>query len=257
MKKITGKSIFVLMCLLNSNLNYSQQIESLKEDFKSKSSTFLIKTRNLSTQKYADYADSLNKNQVILWQPTDSILPDILLPPPPPPPPLSVHDERYYTILKITPQSIVSFSLFKQELLNDTILVPEITSYKKIDRKDTTVVYFFPLKFETTEQVKLIYDDVYEESLKSEFHKGYSIKEIDKNNRKNFAGYDCYFVLFQSNNFPDTIVETYVSDEISIEYHPFFNQKKYLMDFYPLYLKKIIDQKFPDDSFIEITFFEY
>lgn len=257
MRNIIIISLISGVCLLNSYGCYPQENQSLKkEDFKSKASIFLIKRRSLATQKYSDYLDSINNNQERIWQVIDSTYPMPLFPPPPPPP-LYVHDDNFYTILKIDPHSIVSFSLIKEELLKDTILFPALTSYMRIDRKDTTVVYFFPLKFETSQSVKLIYDDYNSEDQNSEFNYGYSIREINKNKRKKFAGYDCYFVCFQSNRYPETIIETYVTDEISLEYHPFLNFKKFLNEFYPLYLKKINDQSFPDDIFNEITFFKY
>ncbi len=232
------KTYLLLTIALLTNLTlFGQQ----KEEFKKILGHFVIKVHSVSTQKFSDNIETIDSNTERKWDGNASSL----IPPPPPPPVPAVFDTKSRAIhFIIMPKHYTKYAV-ENDFENDSTTTNGVSEIQKIDRENLKVTRFIPLRFETYEGHKKTYSD---------FTK-YKLLEENKKIRKNIAGYDCFQIILDNiqNNM---MVEMYVTEQINLNYHPIFNYREILTNYYPLYIK-IYNKDFPNDSFDEYKFFKY
>lgn len=219
-----------------------------KEEFKEIYGHFLIKKHSVQTQKYADSVDNSITTIDAKWEvavPLGSPMP----PTPPPPPPLpktAVFDRKDFIFhFIIMPKYYTQYTI-PNEFKNDSILSYGIRDVIRIERENLNRTEFSPWRFEIYEGNPKNYGD---------FKRYYKFIAENKNVKKIIEGYNCFQVILK-NIKTKRMVELFVTDEINLNYHPNFNYKEILENYYPLYLK-IYHKDFPNDCYEEYKFYKY
>lgn len=199
---------------------------------------FVIKERWVISQVYAD---SIEKEESVSRTKKDKLTNDVI---PPLPPAVAVFDRKSNIHFLIEPEQFIFYKI-DDVFKSDSPLSAGISSISQIDRINNKMRIFSPNWFEMGVEHQIIYknDDRFQ------------LMEVNKNIRRQVCNYECYQVILNDTN-TNRQVEMYVTEEITIEYNPVFNVKKYLTDYYPLYLK-FYDPKFPEDNFREYEFYKY
>lgn len=227
-------SLLVFFVLVSSNLSHAQENAKQKET----NGHFVIKERWVISQRYAD---SISKRESDDQSGLNKSMPDILAPTPPS---VAVFDRKKSTHFLIAPEKFVYYTI-PDEFESDAPVSIGISSIYKINRETQKMTSFSPLSFEQMGNYHVPYKS----------GDRFQLVEENKNRKRKIGEYNCYQVLLKDMNTNRT-VEMYVTDEISLEFHPIFNVKKYLTKYYPLYLKTY-DPEFPEDNYKEHTFYRY
>ncbi len=199
---------------------------------------YVIKERWVITQAYAD---SIETEESEFRTKNEKMTNEAL---PPSPPSVAVFDRKSNIHFLIELEQFIVYKI-EDEFKSDAPPSAGISSISQIDRINKKMKSFSPNWFEMEAEHQIFYSN----------DSTFQLKEVNKNKRRQICNYDCYQVIL---NDPETNrkVEMYVTEEIIIEYNPAFNVKKYLTEYYPLYIK-IYDPKFPEDNFREYEFYKF
>lgn len=226
--------LFIFFAIVASSLLQAQESAKQKEI----TGHFIIKESWVISPRYADsISQRKSKDQRYI----NKSKPNILTPTAPS---IAVFDRKKSTHFLISPEKFIYYTI-PDEFENDSLVLIGISSIYKIDRNTEKITSFSPLSFEQMGDYQVTYksDDRFQ-----------LVKE-NQNKTKQIAEFNCYQVLLKDTNTNRT-VEMYVTDEIRLEFHPIFNVKKYLAQYYPLNIK-IYDPEFPQDNYKEYTFYRY
>ncbi|MEP2059049.1 MAG: hypothetical protein ABJJ05_14650 [Maribacter litoralis] len=223
----------VFIILSGTHFSFGQE----KQNFTDINGHYVIKERWVVSQIYAD---SVEKEELDSRIKKGGSTNDFITPTPPG---IAVFDRKSNIHFLIESEQFIFYKI-NDEFKSDTPLSVGISSISQIDRINKKMKSFSPNRFETGVEHEIIYknDDRFQ------------LMEVNKNMRRQICNRDCFQVILNDTN-TNRQVEMYVTEEMIIEYNPVLNVKKYLTDYYPLYLK-FYDPKFPEDNFREYEFYK-
>ena len=215
---------------------YLLNIQSQNNSFKKKGITFIIKSQHYFNKSLAD---SLNSNRekirIKSLNPGDStkvFFEETPL--------IGSYNEENLKYFRINPNEYIIF-LIKR--INDSIINRKnFSSIIKISRDSLIKSYFNLNQYKIQ---SLGFKEKYRNIISS-----YQIKHQINEERRSIAGFDCFKLVFENKN---KIITMYVTDKISLNYHPIFNDLNVLKKYYPLYIK-IVNKKYPKRVFDEYIF---
>ena len=224
--------LVILFIMISTCLLHGQGDEKQKEI----SGHFIFKEHWVISQKYSN---TMGKRESESLSALRKSIPNI-----PTPPSVAVFDRNKSIHFLISSDKFIYYAI-PDEFENDSTVSFGVSGIFKIDRETKKMTRFSPWNFELFDGYKIPYqeDDRFE------------LLEENKTNKREIDKFICFQVLLKDTN-TNLLVEMYVTEEINLDFHPVFNVKKYLDNYYPLYIKSY-DPEFPEDYYKERTFFRY
>ena len=212
----------------------------------------VIKRYHVLTQEFIDLSNAQAKKDSLAMK--DATWKDlegnsVLNMPGPPLPPPAVYPGTKPYVKKLSfhflvmPKHLIRFAV-SNDFEPDSTVTSGISKISKISR-DSLVLTEFNYAYFNQSSRKLITD----------FESSYDIQEIDKTDRKTILGFDCYKIVLH-HNFTNQMMELYATEEIKLAYHPVFQEREYLKDFFPLYIRQY-NEGSKNLKYTEYKFYEY
>lgn len=231
------KHIQLIFILLLNLTMFGQK----KEEFKDVYGHFVIKLHSVSTQKISD---ALKAEDSIIEKKWNGNVPPLTPAPPHLPESVAFDIQNSAIHLIIMPEHYTQYTI-QNDFESDTTATYGVLDVIKINRENLNVTKFVPLRFEIYKSHPKTYSDF----------SSYNLIKENREIKRKIAGYDCFQIIL--NNVKNKMmVEMYVTEEINLNYHPIFNYREILSNYYPLYVK-IYDEDFPNDSYDEYKFYKY
>lgn len=236
MKKNNLIVFSLLFLFLSSNLH---EVFGQKQSFKDKGITFMIHSRGYFSKKLADSLDiqskkfyrefllKTGKHKDSIEKEVDNFLRT------------AYYDSRSVKLFRVNPTEYIEMNIRN---VNDSIFTEQnFTNITKISRDSLKISFFFIKEFKVSDT---------KFTKKPQSFSSYKFVSENKKKTKEIAGYTCYEVILES-EFKRLVL--YVTEEISLNYHPIINDPSIFRKYYPLLVRQE-DKRFPKRSYKESFF---